>query len=114
MRIGFDNALYMSKQKAAIEERIRSFKGKLYLEFGGKLFDDYHAARVLPGFEANAKVRLLQEFRDQAEIVFCINASDIGNKKIRADLGLSYDMDLLRLIDQLRHLHLYVLSLIHI
>ncbi len=112
MRIGFDNALYMSKQKAAIEERIRSFKGKLYLEFGGKLFDDYHAARVLPGFEANAKVRLLQEFRDQAEIVFCINASDIGNKKIRADLGLSYDMDLLRLIDQLRHLHLYVSSVV--
>ncbi len=112
MRKGFNNDLYMAKQKAAIEQRIHSFQGKLYLEFGGKLFDDFHAARVLPGFEQNAKVRLLQEFRDQAEIVFCINASDIGNKKIRADLGLSYDMDLLRLIDQLRNLGLFVSSVV--
>lgn len=109
---GFDNELYMQKQKAAILKRMKRFNGKLYLEFGGKLFDDFHAARVLPGFQANTKIRLLQEFKDQAEIVFCINASDIGNKKIRADLGISYDMDLLRLIDQMRHMGLYVSSVV--
>ena len=98
---GFDNALYMKKQKEHILERIARFDGKLYLEFGGKLFDDYHAARVLPGFEADAKIRLLHELRDHAEVVFCISAASIEKTKIRADLGISYDLDLLRQIDDI-------------
>lgn len=84
MKIGFDNDLYIKKQKEYITERIKKFGNKLYLEFGGKLFDDYHAARVLPGFDLNGKVRLLREFNDQAEVIFCINAADIEKKKIRA------------------------------
>ena len=95
--IGFDNDLYIRKQSEAIRERISKFGDKLYLEFGGKLFDDLHASRVLPGFKPDTKIGLLQEFRDQAEIIFCINAADIGNGKLRADLGITYDMDVLRL-----------------
>ena len=111
-KIGFDNDLYIRKQSQAIRERISQFGNKLYLEFGGKLFDDFHASRVLPGFKPDAKIGLLQEFRDQAEIVCCINAADIGNSKFRADLGITYDMDLLRLMDQLRRMGLYVSSVV--
>ena len=109
---GFDNDLYIKKQSEAIRERIGKFGNKLYLEFGGKLFDDLHASRVLPGFKPDAKIGLLKEFRDMAEIVFCINAADIGNGKFRADLGITYDMDLLRLMDQLRKLGLYVSAVV--
>lgn len=111
-KIGFDNDLYIKKQSQAIRERISQFGNKLYLEFGGKLFDDLHASRVLPGFKPDAKIGLLQQFRDQAEIVFCINAGDIGNSKFRADLGITYDMDLLRLMDQLRRMGLYVSAVV--
>ncbi len=112
MRIGFDNELYIKRQMTEILKRIERFEGKLYLEFGGKLFDDCHAARVLPGFDVNAKVKLLQSFSDKAEIVFCINASDIEKNKIRADYGITYDMDLLRNIDNLRALGLYINSVV--
>ena len=112
MKIGFDNDLYIKKQKEYITERIKKFGNKLYLEFGGKLFDDYHAARVLPGFDLNGKVRLLREFNDQAEVIFCINAADIEKKKIRADFGISYDMDVLRLIDNLRGMDISVNSVV--
>jgi len=94
---GFDNELYVKKQTETIKERLKMFDNKLYLEFGGKLLDDYHAKRVLPGFEIDAKIRLLEELKDQCEIIFCINAKDI-NRKIRADHGISYDMDLIRII----------------
>jgi uncharacterized protein (UPF0371 family) len=112
MKIGFDSTLYMLKQKEAIQNRIEHSGNKLYLEFGGKLFDDYHAARVLPGFDLNAKVRLLQEFADRAEIIFCINAADIEKNKIRSDIGITYDMDVLRLIDSMRRMGLYVSSIV--
>ncbi len=112
MKIGFDNALYMQKQKEHILERIAQFNGKLYLEFGGKLFDDYHAARVLPGFEKDAKIRLLHELRDEAEVVFCISASNIEKTKIRADLGISYEMDLLRQIDSITSMGIHVNSVV--
>ncbi len=102
MRIGFDNEKYIRRQTEEILKRIDKFDNKLYLEFGGKLFDDYHAARVLPGFDVNAKVRLLHTLRDKAEIIFTINAGDIERKKIRADFGITYDMDVMRLIDNLR------------
>ena len=97
-KIGFDNELYVKNQIETIKERIKMFDNKLYLEFGGKLFDDYHALRVLPGFELDAKIRLLKELKDQCEIIFCINAKDIEKKKIRADYGISYDMEVLRLV----------------
>lgn len=112
MKIGFDNELYMKKQKEHILERISQFNGKLYLEFGGKLFDDYHAARVLPGFAPDAKIRLLRSMADQSEIVFCINADNIEKNKIRADLGLSYDQDLLRQIDIVRTMGISVNSVV--
>lgn len=112
MKIGFDNELYIRKQTQNIKERISKFNNKLYLEFGGKLFDDYHAARVLPGFDVNGKVRLLREFNDMAEIIFCINAADIEKKKIRADFGITYDLDVLRLIDNLRNMGIYVNSVV--
>ncbi len=112
MRKGFDNTLYMSKQKEHILERISRFDGKLYLEFGGKLFDDYHAARVLPGFEPDAKIRLLCELRDQAEVVFCISAANIEKTKMRADLGISYEMDLFRQIDEIKTLGIEVNSVV--
>ncbi|MEA5003589.1 MAG: DUF1846 domain-containing protein [Christensenella sp.] len=112
MKIGFDNDLYIKKQTEKILERIDKFDGKLYLEFGGKLFDDYHASRVLPGFDVNGKAKLLQRLKDQAEIVFCINAGDIEKNKVRADLGITYDLDVLRLIDNLRGMGLYVGSVV--
>ncbi len=112
MRKGFDNELYMKKQKEHILERISKFNGKLYLEFGGKLFDDYHAARVLPGFEPDAKIRLLRSMGDQAEIVFCISADNIEKNKIRADLGISYDQDLLRQVDMVQNMGILVNSVV--
>ncbi|MEA4853111.1 MAG: DUF1846 domain-containing protein [Christensenella sp.] len=112
MKIGFDNALYIQKQTEKIMERIEQYKGKLYLEFGGKLFDDYHAARVLPGFDLNGKAKLLQKMKDKAEIIFCINAGDIEKNKIRADLGITYDLDVLRLIDNLRSMGLLIGSVV--
>ena len=112
MKTGFDSEEYMRKQSAHILERIERCKGKLYLEFGGKLFDDYHAARVMPGFDANAKVKLLQKLKDQAEIILCISAQDIEKNKIRADIGITYDQDVLRLIDTLRSMELVVNSVV--
>ncbi|HHY51951.1 MAG TPA: DUF1846 family protein, partial [Clostridiales bacterium] len=112
MEIGFDSDLYMQKQSAQILERIQQSKGKLYLEFGGKLFDDYHAARVLPGFDVNGKVKLLQKLRDKAEIILCIKAEDIEKNKMRADLGITYDMDVFRLIDSLRGMDLAINSVV--
>ncbi|MEG2116790.1 MAG: DUF1846 domain-containing protein [Clostridia bacterium] len=107
-KLGFNNELYVEKQSEKILERINAFGGKLYLEFGGKMFDDYHASRVLPGFQPDAKVKLLSKLKDQMEIIICISAPDIERKKIRADFGITYDVDLLRLIDSLRGMDLYV------
>lgn len=100
--IGFDNAKYLEEQTAAILERVRRFDNKLYLEFGGKLLFDYHAARVLPGFDPNVKMRLLAQLRDKAEILLCIHAGAIERKKMRADFGITYDADAMKLIDDLR------------
>ncbi len=101
-RIGFDNGKYLEEQTAAILERVRRFDNKLYLEFGGKLLFDYHAARVLPGFDANVKMRLLAQLKDKAEILLCIHAGAIERKKMRADFGITYDADAMKLIDDLR------------
>jgi len=100
--IGFDNETYLAEQTAAILERVTRFENKLYLEFGGKLIYDYHAARVLPGFDPNVKMRLLQKISDKSEVVLCIYARDIERKKMRADFGITYDTDSLKLIDDLR------------
>ena len=108
---GFDNELYVKSQIDAIKDRIKMFDNKLYLEFGGKLFDDHHAKRVLPGFLLNSKIRLLEELKDQCEIIFCINAKDI-EKKIRADYGISYDMEVIRLIKVFRKLGIDVNSVV--
>lgn len=99
MRIGFDNDKYQKIQSEHIRERISHFGGKLYLEFGGKLFDDYHASRVLPGFEPDSKITMLKALKDQAEIVIVVSAGDIEKNKVRGDLGITYDLDVLRLID---------------
>ena len=109
---GFDNELYMKKQRENILERIARFDGKLYLEFGGKLFDDFHAARVLPGFVPDAKIRMLQTMREQVEIIFCISAENIEKSKIRADLGISYDLDLLRQLDLVKLMNIDVNSIV--
>lgn len=111
-KIGFDNDLYLKLQSEKILERIKMFNNKLYLEFGGKLFDDLHASRVLPGFAPDIKTKLLTKLKDHCEIIFCISANDIEKNKIRADLGLSYDNEMLRIIDNLRALGLYVSSII--
>ena len=112
MKTGFDNASYMEKQTEQILKRVERFNHKLYLEFGGKLFDDYHAARVLPGFDVNGKILLLEKLKEKTEIVICINAADIERNKIRADLGITYDMDSLRLIDSVRKMGLYISSIV--
>ncbi len=112
MRIGFDNQKYLRMQSEKIKERISMFDNKLYLEFGGKLFDDYHASRVLPGFAPSSKLQMLLQLKDQAEIVIVINAEDIENNKVRADLGITYDLDVLRLIDIYRSHGLYVGSVV--
>ena len=109
-RTGFDNDRYLAEQSAAIMERTQKSDNKLYLEFGGKLLFDYHAARVLPGFDPNVKMRLLQKLKDDADIILCIHAGDIERKKIRADFGITYDTDALKLIDDLRDRGLNVLA----
>ena len=111
-KVGFDNDKYLSMQSAHIRERISQFGGKLYLEFGGKLFDDFHASRVLPGFQPDSKIRMLQQLRDDVEIVIAVNANDIEKNKVRGDLGITYNDDCLRLIDAFRALGLYVGSIV--
>ncbi len=110
--IGFDNQKYLTYQSEQIQKRIHQFGGKLYLEFGGKLFDDYHASRVLPGFAPDSKIRMLQQLKDDVEIVIAINAADIEKNKVRGDLGITYDEDVLRLIDTFRSMDLYVGSVV--
>ena len=111
-KVGFDNDKYLAMQSEHIRSRISEFGGKLYLEFGGKLFDDYHASRVLPGFQPDSKIRLLQELKDDTEMVIVINAADIEANKTRGDLGITYNDDVLRLIDTFRELGLYVGSVV--
>lgn len=112
LKIGFDNEKYLRLQSEQIRKRIDQFGGKLYLEFGGKLFDDYHASRVLPGFEPDSKMRMLQTLGNDVEIVMAINANDIEKNKVRGDLGIPYDEDVLRLIDIFREMNLYVGSVV--
>lgn len=111
-RIGFDNKRYVKMQSEHIRQRIERFGGKLYLEFGGKLFDDYHASRVLPGFLPDSKVKMLLQLREQVEIIIAINASDIEKSKMRGDHGITYDQDVLRLIDAFRSIGLMVGSVV--
>ena len=110
--LAFDNAQYLRMQSAHIRERLAFFGGKLYLEFGGKLYDDYHAARVLPGFEPDSKLKMLLQLKDQVEMVIAINAADIEKNKVRGDLGITYDRDVIRLVDIFRELGLYVSSVV--
>ena len=112
MKIGFDNEKYLQMQSEHIRERISHFDNKLYLEFGGKLFDDYHAARVLPGFAPDSKLKLLMQLSDQAEIVIVISAGDIEKNKVRGDLGITYDSDVLRLMDSFKEKGLFVGSVV--
>ena len=112
MEIGFSNEKYLEMQSKYIKDRISKFGGKLYLEFGGKLFDDYHASRVLPGFKPDAKLNMLLELRDDTEIIIAISASDIENNKVRGDLGITYDTDVLRLMNEFRECGLYVGSVV--
>ncbi len=111
-KIGFDNQQYLTTQSEQIRRRIAQFGGKLYLEFGGKLFDDHHASRVLPGFEPDSKMRMLQQLKDDLEIVIVINAADIEKNKVRSDLGITYASDVLRLIDNFRERELFVGSVV--
>lgn len=111
-QIAFDNQKYLENQSTYIRERISHFDNKLYLEFGGKLFDDEHAARVLPGFKPDSKLQMLLKLKDQAEIIIAINANDIENNKIRGDLGITYDLEVLRLIDAFNAVGLYVGSVV--
>ena len=112
MKLAFDNDLYIQSQSAHIQERIAQFGGKLYLEFGGKLYDDNHAARVLPGFQPDSKLRMLLQLKDMVEMVIAINADDIEKNKIRGDLCITYDRDVIRLIDIFRGFGLYVSSVV--
>ena len=111
-KIAFDNEKYIKMQSAKIMERVNRFDNKLYLEFGGKLFDDYHASRVLPGFQPDIKVRMLTSMADKVEIVIVINAHDIEKSKLRSDLGITYNQDVLRLIDAFTGIGLYVSSVV--
>lgn len=112
MKIGFDNDQYLNMQSEHIMERISQFDNKLYLEFGGKLFDDFHASRVLPGFAADSKLQMLMQLANQAEIVMVVSADDIEKNKIRGDLGITYDNDVIRLVDEFRSRGLYVGSVV--
>ena len=112
MKLGFDNEKYFTLQTQRIRERVDSFGGKLYLEFGGKLFDDFHASRVLPGFQPDSKMQMLLKMKDEAEIVIVISAGDIEKNKVRGDLGITYDLDTMRLIDAFREYGLYVGSVV--
>ena len=111
-KIAFDSAKYLQLQREKILERIAMFHNKLYLEFGGKLFEDFHAARVLPGYQPNNKIRLLTELKDYTEMIICINAADIENAKARGDLGIGYDQEVLRMLDAFHELDLYVGSVV--
>lgn len=111
-KIGFDNDKYLQMQSKYIRERITQFGGKLYLEFGGKLFDDFHASRVLPGFRPDSKLQMLLQLKEEAEIIIAINAADIEKNKVRGDLGITYDLDVMRLIDAFRSVGLYVGSVV--
>ena len=111
-KIGFDNDKYLQMQSKHIRERIAQFGGKLYLEFGGKLFDDYHASRVLPGFRPDSKLQMLLQLKDDAEVVIAINADDIEKNKVRRDIGITYDLEILRLIDAFESVGLYVGSVV--
>ena len=111
-KIGFDNQKYVELQSQHIKERIEKFGGKLYLEFGGKLFDDYHASRVLPGFQPDSKLKMLLNLKEQAEIVIVISAESLEKNKVRGDLGITYDLDVLRLIDAFRSVELFVGSVV--
>ena len=111
-KLGYDNEKYLRTQSAHIQQRLNFFGGKLYLEFGGKLYDDYHASRVLPGFQPDSKLRMLLQMKAQVEIVIAINTADIEKNKIRGDLGITYDRDVIRLIDIFRELGLYVSSVV--
>ncbi len=111
MEKGFDSELYLKVQTEKIEERIKMFD-KLYIEFGGKIFDDYHASRVLPGFEPDAKIKLLKRLKNDMEVIFCISAEDIDKSKIRADYGISYEMELIRLIDNLKEMDIDINSVV--
>ena len=112
MRVGYDNDEYIRTQSAHIRERIGQFGGKLYLEFGGKLYDDNHASRVLPGFQPDSKLQMLLQIKEQVEMVIVINADDIEKNKIRGDLGITYDRDVIRLVDVFRGFGLYVSSVV--
>ena len=112
MKIGFDNDKYLSMQSEHIKERISKFDNKLYLEFGGKLFDDYHASRVLPGFAPDSKLRMLMQLSEHAEIVIVISAGDIEKNKVRGDLGITYDLDVIRLIDAFKERGFFVGSVV--
>ena len=111
-KIGFDNEKYLKMQSEHIRERIAGFGGKLYLEFGGKLYDDYHASRVLPGFKPDSKLQMLLQLKDEAEIVIVINAGDIEKNKVRGDLGITYDVDVIRLYNVFTGIGLYVSSVV--
>ncbi|HQL81313.1 MAG TPA: DUF1846 domain-containing protein [Spirochaetota bacterium] len=111
-KIGFDNEKYLNEQQESILERVKLFNNKLYLEFGGKLMFDYHAARVLPGYDPNVKMRLLQKLSDKADIILCIFAGDIERKKVRADFGITYDADALKLIDDLNDWGITILAVV--
>ena len=111
-KIGFDGGKYLELQSAKISERIAMFGDKLYLEFGGKLFDDYHASRVLPGFEPDSKIKMLSQLKDKAEILIAINSDDIQTNKLRSDLGITYDAEVIRLIDIFRDRGFYVGSVV--
>lgn len=112
MKIGFDNDKYLQMQSEHIKERISQFGDKLYLEFGGKLFDDFHASRVLPGFAPDSKLRMLMQLSDCAEIVIVISAADIEKNKVRGDLGITYDVDVLRLREEFLRKGLFVGSVV--
>ena len=112
MKQGFDNEKYLRIQSEHIKERIAQFGNKLYLELGGKLFDDHHASRVLPGFQPDSKLRMLQQLSDKAEIVIVISARDIEKNKVRSDLGITYDMDVLRLRNEFRNRGFLVSSVV--
>ncbi|HDI46071.1 MAG TPA: DUF1846 family protein, partial [Candidatus Omnitrophica bacterium] len=111
-KIGFNNEKYLQAQSKAIMERIKSFNNKLYLEFGGKILYDYHASRVLPGYDPNVKIKLLQNLKDQVEIILCIYAGHIEKRKMRADFGITYDADALRIIEELKSYGLEVSAVV--
>lgn len=112
MKKGFDNDKYIEMQSDHIKKRIESIDGKLYLEFGGKLFDDFHASRVLPGFESDTKIKMLEKMKEDTEIIFCIYAGDIEKSKIRADIGITYELDILRLMDNISKLGISINSIV--